>query len=184
MKKYIIGALVLGALSGCSYKNEAMQLEPYKGSYKGEKLKAQKEITIASVIDARGDKQTIGSIMEDDKKLTSLFSDVDFAKRYEHGLKDALAIAGFTLSPNAQKITLAIEKIDLTYLDKSFDENLKGEMVVAITIQNGDVTTTQRVKQKAGKWISPSHSSKDLEPFLHELFSNSIDEVVAKLTAI
>lgn len=184
MKILLSSIIALALLSGCSYKNEAIGLKPYQGSYKGEKLGTPKEITLVSVQDSRSDKQMIGSIMENDKKITSLFSDVDFAKRYERGLQDALKIAGFTLGNEGKRVSVAIEKIDLVYMDKSFDENLKGEMVIAITIQEGDVTTTQKVKQKAGKWIAPSHSSKDLEPFLHELFSNSIDEVVAKLTAI
>lgn len=46
----------------------------------------------------------------------------------------------------------------------------------------GDEVITQNFRQKGSKWIAPSYSSKDLEPFLYTLFADSIDQIVARLT--
>ncbi len=57
-------------------------------------------------------------------------------------------------------------------------------MDVQVIIKRGDKISTLNFKQKSGKWISPSYNSKDIEPFLYKLFSDSINDIVSKLTTL
>lgn len=186
MKKlfyFIIIALLLG---GCSYKNEALTLASYKAEYNGPILKENKSVYLKSVQDPRIDKRSIGYYVKNDEKSVRLYSDVNFSDKYEEGLGYALNIAGFKTDENALDASLIIEvsikKIELIYNDKVLDANLKGEIEVEVIITKGTEVITQNFRQKGSTWIKPSYNSKNLEPFLYTLFSDSIDDVVAKLT--
>ncbi|MDA3908448.1 MAG: hypothetical protein PF437_05125, partial [Sulfurimonas sp.] len=61
-------------------------------------------------------------------------------------------------------------------------KNLKGEIELEVIIKKGNETITQNFKPSASKWIGPSYRSKDLEPFFNELFSDSISNIVSRLT--
>jgi uncharacterized lipoprotein len=180
---FVIIALLLG---GCSYKNEGIALNSYKAQYAGPISKEKKSVYIKSVQDPRIDKRSIGYYLNDDEKSVRLYSDVNFADKYKEGLGYALNIAGFSTVANPSDAPLSMEvsikKIELIYNDKVLDSNLKGEMEVEVIIKNETGTVTHNFKQQGSTWIKPSYNSKDLEPFLYTLFSDSIDAVVAKLT--
>ncbi len=53
--------------------------------------------------------------------------------------------------------------------------------MVEVTQTKGDKTLTQTFTQKQGKWIKPSYTTKDIEPFLYELFAGSINAIGSKL---
>jgi len=181
---YLFAVMLL--VGGCSYKNEAIKLSSYNAQYTGESSKEKKSVYVESIKDARSDKHNIGYIMKNGEKVEKLFSNDDFEKKYREGLSNALHMAGFksgTLSDNPELvININIKKIQLVHNDKSFDKNLKGEIALEVIIKKGNETVTQNFKQKASKWISPSYSSKDMEPFLNELFSDSINGIVSRLT--
>jgi len=175
-------ALIMGA---CSYKNEPIKLQPYEANYNAPIAKNKKALFVQAVNDNRANKQTIGYALEDGKKKISFFSNEDFQKKYKDALLYALNISEFNtnVSQNdaTEVITVNINNLELIHTDKSFDENLKGELAVELVVKKGATTTKYNFTQKAGKWISPSHNSKDVEPFLATLFKDSIDAVVAKL---
>lgn len=181
---YLFFALLI--LGGCSYKNESINLSSYNEIYTGKILKEEKTVYIESVKDMRFDKKSIGYILENEEKKIELFSNENFEKKYANGLKGALHIAGFETTLEADKAELvmnvSIKKIELIHSDKNFDKNIKGEIELEVIIKKGSETITQKFKPSATKWISPSYSSKDLEPFLNELFSDSINSVVSRLT--
>lgn len=178
----VVIALFFG---GCSYKNEAISLQPYKADYAGKVLKEKRSIYVASVNDTRIDQRSIGYLEKNGKKTVRLYSDVDFAKKYKEGLGYALNIAGFNTDVSPDEASLVIDvyikDIKIVYSHKYFAENLKGEVAIEVVVKKGANVTTLNFKENSGKWIGPSNNSKDLEPFLHMLFTNSINNIVAKL---
>lgn len=179
---YLVAIMLL--VSGCSYKNEAINLESYKAQYTGPIAKEKKSVYVKVVQDIRKDKRSIGYTQNDGEKMTTLYSEVDFVKRYKKGLGYAFNIAGFdTETKNASLvIEVNIKKIELVYNNKNFDTNLKGTLIVEVIIQKGNKTITHNFRQQASKWIKPSFKSKDLEPFLYTLFVDNINDIVSKLT--
>ncbi|MFT7003980.1 MAG: putative lipoprotein YajG [Sulfurimonas sp.] len=180
---YLLAVVVF--LGGCSYKNEAINLSSYNAHYTGEILKEKKTVLIESIKDVRVDKRSIGYILKNSVKTTTLFSNANFEKKYNDGLSSALYMAGFKEGAEQEAdlvINVNIKNIELIYDDKSFDKNLKGKIEIEVIVKKGKETITQNFSPSASKWISPSYSSKDLEPFLNELFSDSISDIVSRLT--
>ena len=185
MKNAIYLLVITLLMSACSYKNEPIALQPYKANYAGAVSQAKTSIYIDSVTDTRTNKNYIGYAMEDGKKKISFFSNENFEKKYKDALLFALNIAEFNTNVSKMDativISLNIKEVELIKTDKSFDENLKGKISLEVIIKQGMTTTKHNFMQKEGKWIGHSHKSRDLEPFLTALFSDSIDAVVAKL---
>jgi len=175
-------ALFMGA---CSYVNEPLKLQPYEANYAAPVSKEKKSIYVRSVNDLRADKQNIGYAVEGGKRTRTFFTYENFSKKYADALKYALNISEFNTNVTPREasaiIDVNIKNISLVYLDKSFDENVKGEMAVELVLTQGSRTTKYNFTQKGGKWLKPSRNSTDLEPFLSELFSESIEAVVTKL---
>lgn len=175
-------ALIMGA---CSYKNEPIALNPYDANYKGAVSKEKTSIYIQSVKDQRADKSTIGHSLNHGKKDILFFSNENFEKKYKDALLYALSIAEFKTNVSKVDASLIIDvnikEIELVHFDKSFNENLKGKIIVELVVKKANAITKHSFTQKAGKWIAPSRNSKNLEPFLSALFADSIDAVVAKL---
>jgi len=172
-------------MAACSYVNDPLRLQPYEANYAAPISKEKKSVYLRSVNDLRADKQTLGYAVEGGKKTITFFTYENFSKKYSDALKYALNISEFNTNVSPREasaiIDVNIRKISLAYLDKSFDENVKGEMSVELVVTQGNRTTKYNFNQKGGKWIKPSRDSKDLEPFLSELFSDSIEAVVTKL---
>lgn len=181
----IVGLLLFG---GCTYKNEAIPLKSYKAQYSGDKVQAKKTIKLAFVKDMRADKRTIGYVLEGSEKSVSLYSEVDFAKKYEEGLGFALNIAGFDTKvseENADRILeVYIENIEIERKYDSFDKNVKGVINIKVLLKEGKKTTTYNFKEESSKWIKPSYSSEDLEPFLYMIYIDSINNIVEKLVSV
>lgn len=179
----LVTALFIG---GCSYQNKAIELPAYKGEYSGQHTKGTKAVYLRSVSDMRADKQSIGSILANDKKEDVFFSDADFADKYAKGLRYALDIAGFQTVSNANDaamvIDVSIKKIEINYTNKTFEPNLIGELDIEVVVTRGQKVTTLNFRPKSSQWMSPSYTSKDVEPFLYTLFSDSINEIASKLT--
>lgn len=180
---YLVSIILI--FGGCSYKNEVVNLEAYKADYAGSILDNKKSVYLQFVKDLREDKQNIGYTLEDGSKALKLYSNTDFAKKYKEGILEALHMAGFNLNTTqndtAWIIKVYITKMEIVYDDKWFSENLHGEMEVKVVLQSTKGKFSQSFQQKLGKWIMPSFHSKDLEPFLSELVSNSINGVVSNL---
>lgn len=176
----IVIALFFG---GCSYNNSAIGLKPYDGDYGGEISKDKKSIHLGLVQDMRADKRVIGYAQKEDAKL---YSDVDFATQYQEGLKQALRVAGFNSDVTSDAASFSVEvhikNINVVYSDKTFGENLKGEIDIEVIVKKESKVTTLNFKESSAKWITPSYDSKDIEPFLQTIFSNSIDDIVSRLT--
>lgn len=183
---YIVAVALL--FSGCSYKNEVIKLQAYKADYAGEISQEKKSVFVNIVDDIRKDKKNIGYYMKDDKKAEIFFSDENFAAKYKDGLLVALNSAGFNIQTAYNNADIVVEvhikKIEIVYSNTSFNENVKGEISIKVLMKNNGKVATQEFTQKAGKWIAPSHDSKDLEPFLNTLFSDSINGFVSKLTSL
>ncbi|MCX6051293.1 MAG: YajG family lipoprotein [Campylobacterales bacterium] len=186
MKNLFFVVLVAFLVSGCTYKNEAVNLHAYKADYAGPISQLRKSVYIELVNDTRNDKRSIGSVIEKGEKLATLYSDENFAEKYKEGLGYALNMAGFKTATNPDEAALVMEvyirDIKILYNDKSFDENLKGSIEIDVKIKSGEYFSTQSFRQKGGKWIAPSYSSKNVEPFLYSLFSDSINDIVSRLT--
>jgi uncharacterized lipoprotein len=185
MKKLVYLIVVTFLMLGCTYKNEPISLYSYKAEYSGEKTKGSESIFISVVEDTRVDKRSIGHILENSEKTVNLYSESDFAKQYQEGLGYALNIAGFQTVGSAAEATMVLEvyidDVKIVHTGKSFDENLKGEILTHIVLKKGDEVSTFNFKQKSGVWKTMSYSSKDLEPFLYTLFSDNINDIVSKL---
>ena len=188
MKSLLTLTISLFLLTGCSYKNEALSLKPYDSTYAGPLSKTHKTLYVRLVKDARVEKTRIGEIIDNGKVLAPLNSDADFQTRYSSGLNEALRLAGFNTDTSKTVAQMVVEvylkEINIIYNDKNFDTNLYGEIDLEVVIRRGDEVITQNFKQKGGKWIKPSFNSKDLEPFLYELFSDSIDQIVSRLVKL
>ena len=96
-----MGAMLL-LLSGCTYKNEALNLESYKAEYKGPLTKEKKTVYVRLVKDLRADKKVIGYVEQKGDTLTQFYSNVNFEDRYKEGLGYALNLAGFNTDASAQ----------------------------------------------------------------------------------
>lgn len=183
----IRSALIVFAmfLSACSYKNEPIYLQPYQANAIVPILKEKKTLHIRGVNDQRVQKQTIGYVLENDNKKIILSSNEHFAKKYHDALTYALSVAEFNTHVSPQDAQLIVDvnikNIEIQGFDKNFDENLKGEVAVELVVTQKSKITRYNLASKAGKWIAPSRSSKDLEPFLSELFEDSIQAVVTQL---
>lgn len=188
MKKLYSLVAVAVLMNGCSYKNEALELSAYKPQYLGQTTQDTKSISYLSVTDGRDDKSSIGYVEANGQVREKLYSYVDFAVRYKEGLTTALQSAKFNLTPNASdanaSISVKIKEIRIVYNDTNkFDENLHGKIVVEVTLTKGGKTIVQTITQQEGKWIKPSYTSKDIEPLLDSLFTDSINLISAKLAA-
>lgn len=179
----VVVALLMG---GCSYKNEALNLQSYKAQYAGPIVKDQKSVYLKVVKDTRLDKRSIGFYKKDGVVSEHLYSEVNFADKYKEGLGYALNIAGFNTDINndtaSMTIEVSIKNIELIYNNKKFDSNLNGIIEIEVIVTKNGEVITQNFRQKGSKWIKPSFASKDLEPFLYTLFQDSINDIVAKLT--
>ncbi|MDD3342939.1 MAG: YajG family lipoprotein [Sulfurospirillaceae bacterium] len=186
MKHLLFLLLPLLFFSGCTYKNEALNLASYKAEYTGPISKNKKTIYLRFVKDVRSDKESIGYLLQNSEKLATLYSNVNFADKYTEGLQYALNLAGFNTDATSRASSMVVEvyikNIELVYNDKNFDKNLQGEIEIEVIVRSNNEVITQNFKQKGGKWIAPSFNSKDLEPFLYSLFADSINDIVAKLT--
>lgn len=188
MKKLYSLVAVVVLMSGCSYKNEAIELSSYKAHYLSNTTEDRNNISFLSVTDIREDKTSIGYVQVNDKVDIKLYSNVDFAGRYTEGLTKVLTAAKFNLVNNAAgantKIDVKIKDIQLIYNDTDkLNENLHGKIVVEVTLTKADKVNILTFTQKQGMWIKPSYTSKDVEPFLNTLFTDSIDDIVSKLTS-
>jgi len=183
MKRVLL--LIALFLSACSYKNEPIYLKTYEANAIAPILKEKKSVHLRSVNDKRANKQNIGYVIESAENKILLSSREDFAKKYADALSYALSIAEFNTKVSQKDAELVvdvnIQNIELKVLDKSFDENLKGEIGVELVVTHGNKTTKYNLLQKQGEWMAPSRNSKDLEPFLSALFEESISAVVSQL---
>lgn len=186
MKNLFLIIVAMFIFSGCSYKNESLMLSNYDAQYTGELSKDKKSVFIESIKDIRVDKRSIGYVLEKDKKVHELYSTEDFAKKYKDALEVALRMAGFESSTEQSDAKLVmninIKSVEFIHNDKSFDKNLRGVIELEVTIKRGESTVTQSFKQEASKWIKPSYRSKDIEPFFNEVFSDSVNSIVSRLT--
>ncbi|EQB35416.1 hypothetical protein M947_09035 [Sulfurimonas hongkongensis] len=186
MKNLFLLLTAMIIFGGCSYKNESLMLSQYDAQYTGELSKDKKSVFIESIEDMRVDKRSLGYVLEGDKKAHELYSTEDFTKKYKDAFEIALRMAGFENSAQQSGAELVmninIKKIEFIYNNKNLDKNLKGVIELEVTIKKGTSTITQDFKQAASKWIAPSYSSKDIEPFLNEIFSQSVNSVVTRLT--
>jgi uncharacterized lipoprotein len=182
---YLVIAVLL--MGGCTYKNEAMNLPSYKADYAGAVATDKKSVFVSVIKDMRKDKRSVGYVLDDGEKIARLYSDVNFPAKYKEGLGYALNIAGFNTDVTAENASLIMEvyirNIEIVYNKKSFDKNLTGEIEIEVLIRRGGgEVVTQNFRQKGGKWIVKSYESKDLEPFLYSLFSDSVNDIVSRLT--
>lgn len=186
MKKILFLGLAILFLGGCAYKNEAISLDSYKAEYKGPASKSKSTIYVRRIQDLRQDKQFIGYVEQKGDILTKFYTNVNFEEKYQEGLGYAFNLAGINTNASSKAADLVVEiyikNIKIVNNDKSFDANTFGEIDVEMLIRRGDEVITQNFKQKGSKWMSPSNSSKDMEPFLYSLFADSIDQIVARLT--
>ncbi len=186
MKHLFFVAITLLLFSGCTYKNEALNLESYKAEYQGPLSRDKKIVYLRTVKDLRAKKNIIGYVDQKSTNTIYFYSNENFAEKYTEGLGYALNLAGFNTNASTNEANLvvevAIKDIEIVYNDKNFDANLKGEIEIEVVVRKGDEVITQNFRQKGSKWIAPSYSSKDLEPFLYTLFADSIDQIVARLT--
>ena len=177
---------VVVLMTGCTFKNEAIELSSYKAHYLSKTTEDRNNISFLSVMDIREDKASVGHVLVNDKVDTKLYSHVDFADRYKEGLTRVLKAAQFNLVNNLAdantKIDVKIKDIQLIYNDTDkFNENLHGKIVVEVTLTKADKVNVLTFTQKQGIWIKPSYTSKDVEPLLNTLFTDSIDDIVSKL---
>lgn len=184
-KLYSLVAIAV-LMTGCTYKNEALELDAYKVNYVSKTIDDQNTISYLSVTDAREDKSSIGYVLVNDKVYTKLYSNVNFADRYRDGLTKVLKAGKFNLANDPadanRKIDVRIKEIKLIYNDTDkLNENLHGKIVVEVTLTKSDKVNVLTFTQKQGVWIKPSYTSKDLEPFLNRLYTDSIDDIVSKL---
>jgi len=189
MKKFIYTVLLAFIASGCAYKTPPLSLGAYKGEYERERVKQNVSIHLLHVKDTRSEKETIGYVVVDAKKTLPLYNEENLEKKYKDGLIYALNVAGFNtnVSQNeaAMVVEIYIQDVKLVYNStKTFDENLKGEIVVQAKVKKGNKILTFNFKQKSGKWIKPTFDSKALEPFLEKLYNDSVNDIVAKLAAV
>ena len=185
MKNLLFFCTALLFLTGCAYKNEALALAPYHADYAGPLAKEKKTVYVRLVKDLRSDKQTIGALLNNGKMLAPLSTTADFEKRYHEGILQALQRAGFDTQSATRAANLVVEvyvkDVDIVYNDKNFDTNLKGEIEIEVLIRKENEVITQNFRQKGSKWMKPSFESKDLEPCLYELFTDSIDQIITRL---
>lgn len=186
MKKFYSLIAIVLFNTGCSYKNEAIELLAYKSHYLSKTTENRNNMTYLSVIDARKEKTSIGYVLVNDNVDTKFYSNVNFADRYKDGLTQALKAANFNLINDSSdantKIEVSIKDIQLIYNDTDkFNENLHGRIVIEVTLTKADSVNVLSFTQKQGMWIKPSYTSKDVEPLLNTLFTESIDAIVSKL---
>jgi uncharacterized lipoprotein YajG len=186
MKKLYSVVAIVVLMTGCAYNNEAIELSAYKLDYLSKTIEDSSTISFLSVSDIREDKTSIGHVLVNDKIDAKLYSHVDFAGRYTEGLTKVLKAAKFNLVNNPadanRKIDVKIKDIQLIYNDTDkLNENLHGKIVVEVTLTKGNKVNVFTFTQKQGIWIKPSYTSKDVEPLLNTLFTDSIDDIVSKL---
>ena len=136
----ILSYLVVVALfmGGCSYKNEALNLESYKAEYAGPIVKEKKSVYLKVVKDTRLDKRSIGTNEKNGVIVARLYSEVNFVDKYKDGLGYALNMAGFStdIKDDSASVTIEvyIKNIELTYNNKKFDSNLKGMIEIEVLV--------------------------------------------------
>lgn len=186
LKNLFYVVLIALLVGGCAYKNESIGLASYKADYASEVSAEKKTVYLSFVKDTRMDQRTVGYAEKNGKKTLTLFSDADFTQKYKEGLGHALNLAGFNTQTTAElaymNVEVYIKDIKIVHTNKSFDENLQGTIEIEVVVKRGDETIKQNFVQKAGKWMKPSYTSKDLEPFMHTLFSDSVNNIVSRLT--
>lgn len=188
MKYLLLLLSVMLLLTGCTYKNEALNLASYNAQYAGPLAKEKPTVLLRLVKDIRADKQSVGYLLDNGKTLATLYTNADIEAKYQEGLGYALNLAGFNTDASLKAASMVVEvyikDIEMVYNDKNFDTNLRGEIEIEVIVRRGADVITQNFRQKGAKWIAPSFESKDLEPFLYTLFADSIDQIVSRLTRL
>ena len=95
-------------ITGCSYKNENIVLKSYETNYSSDNLSAKRSIYLALVKDIRTDK-AIGYLEEGGEKALPFKSNTDFTKEYEKAFLNAMRIAGFERSLDAQNTDVILK---------------------------------------------------------------------------
>ena len=130
MKHLFFVAMALLLFSGCTYKNEALNLESYKAEYQGPLSRDKKIVYLRTVKDLRAKKNIIGYVDQKSTNTIYFYSNENFAEKYTEGLGYALNLAGFNTNASTNEANLvvevAIKDIEIVYNDKNFDANLKG----------------------------------------------------------
>lgn len=180
----LLAAVVL--MTGCAYKNESIELVSYQPHNLSKTMVDRNNLSYLSVMDIRDDKSSIGHVLVNNNVDTKLYSYVNFADRYYDGLTKALKAANFNLVNEPgdanMKIDVSIKDIQLIYNDTDkLNENLHGKIVIEVKVTKSDKVNVLTFTQKQGVWIKPSYTSKDTEPLLNALFTDSIDDIVSKL---
>lgn len=188
MKHLSIALICAFFMAGCAYKNETLNLASYAPQYTGVKVKERKTVFLRIVRDTRNDKNRIGSLLENGRVIAPLLSNADFENRYHQGILSALKSAGFNTDSSNYAASMVVEvyikDISIIHNDKNFDTNLQGAIDIEVVVRKGSDVITQNFKQKGSKWIKPSFESKDLEPFLYELFSDSVEQIAHRLATL
>ncbi len=185
MKTILSLVIALLLLQGCAYKNEPVALSAYVGKYKGDVLTTGQKLYIQSVKDLRVEPKFLGHKIKNGNKADPFMSEIDFKNRYAKDLSLVLKAAGFKVVSENQEgswiVDVMLKNLELEYNNKSMQTNLIGRMEIGVVLKRGDKVTNLTFKPEASKWKGSLSSSKEIEPFLYDLFEQSLHEIAHKL---
>jgi len=180
--------LFLAMLSGCAYKDRALQVEPYKADFVTAYKKALK-VYIKNIKDERENRQIVAIITNDKgDNLGYETSATDFVQWYKDALKKALEANGFQIVGSEkdadETIELSIKNILSTYNKSNLTKaNLFGDIELSLTIKKGNQTIVKRIAEQLKSYTPLIADEEDFKKQIETLLNDSVRMIVEGVCA-
>ena len=185
-KIFLVFLLLFFGLSGCSYKNTSLSIEPYKVNFLSFNS-VNRSIFIDSIEDKRAHKNIVAVITNNNgDNLGYKTTQSDFVLWYKNALEKALKANGFKVAISKKSadlsIKLYIKKILVTFnKDILTKENLTGNISLILVIKEGKDTITKKISENISKYNGLTVSDETFTKEIKILLDDSIRLIVKNL---
>lgn len=182
MKKFLLGIFALFFVA-CSQTGSVISLNPYLS--KADQTVSGKSVNINAINDQRENQMVIAVINDNDGKLVDeVLLKNNLSAWFDQALRAELEARGVRIDPASPNIvTVNIRSISAAINGYS-KENMSARGEIAISIVQGNKTTTKRVSQDQSQFTA-LRTARSLNPFVQSLLGDivkkSVDQIILTL---
>ena len=182
MKKFLLGVFALFFVA-CSQTSSVISLNPYLS--KADQTVSGKSVNINAINDQRENQMVIAVINDNDGKLVDeVLLKNNLSAWFDQALRAELEARGVRIDPASPNIvTVNIRSISAAINGYS-KENMSARGEIAISIVQGNKTTTKRVSQDQSQFTA-LRTARSLNPFVQSLLDDivkkSADQIISTL---
>jgi uncharacterized lipoprotein YajG len=179
-------SLVVIFVSGCSFKDGAVEFAEPRSIYMGDKAYAKAYLAGAS--DDRADKKSVGVIKDrDGAKQSIALANQNMSEWLDKAFEKEMRAAGF--APVSREgdsdfsYSFSLTKLNAEYAKHELTgKNLRLEMDMTVTVKNQNGVITKKYRYDEQKWVKPLFDSeaikKELEPFMSQSVAATVKSLV------